>query len=186
LPTEKQQIRQEWLVLRCKRGDSRALEELVRQWEDRLFYYVRRLVGTEADAWDVLQQTWMKALTAIKRLDNPRSLPAWLYRIARCTAASHWRGHYRADACREEDADLGQLAAPEEELHFDDAEQVHFGLSRISLAHREVLTLHFLDDLSLDEMAEVLDVPPGTVKSRLYYAKRALQAVLEQQEGNHE
>jgi RNA polymerase sigma factor (sigma-70 family) len=162
------------------------LEELVRDWEGRLFYYVRRLVRSEEDAWDVLQQTWLKALKAIKTLEDPRSLPAWLYRIARCTAASHWRGHYRTDARRDEDADLGELAAPEEEIHFDDAEQVHFGLGRISLAHREVLTLHFLDDLSLDQMAEVLDIPPGTVKSRLYYAKRALHAVLKHQEDDHE
>jgi RNA polymerase sigma factor (sigma-70 family) len=183
LATDKQQIRQEWLVLRCKRGDSRAMEELVRLWEDRLFYFVRRLVGTEADAWDVLQETWMKAIGAIRRIDDPRRLPAWLYRIARCTAASHWRGRYKTDALREDDADVGDVAAPEEDLRFDDAEQVHFGLSRISLAHREVLVLHFLDDLSLEEMAEVLDVPSGTVKSRLHYAKRALHAVLEQEEG---
>jgi RNA polymerase sigma-70 factor, ECF subfamily len=186
LPTDKQDILKELLILRCKRGDNRAFEELVHDWEDRLFYYVRRLVATEEDAWDVLQQTWMKAFKAIKSLDAPRSLPTWLYRIARCTAASHWRDQYRTDNHREEDADLGQTAAPEEEMRFDDAEQVHFGLSRISLTHREVLTLHFLDDLSLEQMAEVLDIPTGTVKSRLHYAKRALHAVLERQEADHE
>ena len=59
------------------------------------------------------------------------------------------------------------------------AEQVHAGLSALSIPHREVLTLHFLEDLSVEETATVLGVPPGTVKSRLYYAKRALRDVLE-------
>ena len=184
--TDPQDILQEWLIVRCKRGDRQAFDELIHRWEDRLFYYVRRLVGTEEDAWDVLQQTWMKVFKAIRSLDDPRSLPAWLYQIARRTAASHWRGYYRTDILRAEDVDLGEVAASEENLHFDDAERVHFGLSRISLAHREALTLHFLEDLSLEQMAEVLDIPAGTVKSRLHYAKRALHAVLQRQEGNHE
>ena len=86
----------------------------------------------------------------------------------------------------EVNGDLTEITAPVEDDHFDNAEQVHHGLSRLSLSHREVLTLHFLEDLSLERMAEVLDVPPGTVKSRLYYAKRALRAVLDQEEDRHE
>jgi RNA polymerase sigma-70 factor (ECF subfamily) len=68
---------------------------------------------------------------------------------------------------------------------FENAEQVAAGLSRISLDHREVLTLYFLNDLSLNDIAAVLDIPQGTVKSRLSYAKRALRAVLEQENGSH-
>lgn len=79
---------------------------------------------------------------------------------------------------------MTELAGPEEDCRFENAEQVHFALNRISLAHREVLTLHFLEDLSLDQMTEILDIPLGTVKSRLSYAKRALRAVLEREEGD--
>ena len=64
---------------------------------------------------------------------------------------------------------------------FDDAERVHRGLDRISLAHREALTLFFLEDFSIDEIASILNVSPGTVKSRLHYAKRALRLVLEKE-----
>ena len=64
----------------------------------------------------------------------------------------------------------------------EDAEQVHYGLSQLSLPHREVLTLYFLQDLSIDEIAELLGVAPGTIKSRLHFAKRSLRAVLEQEE----
>ena len=75
---------------------------------------------------------------------------------------------------------------PFESLAFDDAEQVHYGLGRISLPHRDVLTLFFLQELSVEEIAQVLEVAAGTVKSRLYYAKKALKAVLEEEEQNYE
>jgi RNA polymerase sigma-70 factor (ECF subfamily) len=182
LPRDKQAILWELLVLRCKRGERQAFDELVRQWEGRLLYYVRRLVATEEDAWDVLQQTWMKVLKGIRSLDNPQRLSVWLYRIARFTAISHWRGHYRVQSRMQESSDVADLAGSEEDCRFENAEQVHLALTRISLVHREVLTLHFLEDLSLDQMAEVLDIPLGTVKSRLCYAKRALRAVLEREE----
>jgi RNA polymerase sigma factor (sigma-70 family) len=186
LPRDKKAILQELLVLRCKRGDNQAFNELVSQWEERLFYYVRRLVGTEEDAWDVLQQTWLKVFKGIKSLNDPQRLPIWLYQIARCGALSHWRGHYRSHAFMEDNSDLTELAASEENCHFDDAEQVHRALGRISLLHREVLTLYFLEDLSLDQMAEVLAIPAGTIKSRLYYAKQALRAVIQREEGGYE
>ncbi len=180
---DKQAILLELLVLRCKRGERLAFDELVRQWEGRLGYYVRRLVATEEDAWDVLQQTWMKVVKGIRALDDPQRLPTWLYQIARCTAISHWRSHYRNQARIEENTDLAEFAAPDDGHRFEDADRVHLALGRVSLAHREVLTLYFLDDLSLEQMAAVLDIPLGTVKSRLCYAKRALRDVLEREDG---
>ena len=73
--------------------------------------------------------------------------------------------------------------AAEETKPFEDAERVHRALGCVSLAHREVLTLFFLEDLSQEQMAEVLGIPLGTVKSRLSYAKRTLRSVLQQEEG---
>ena len=181
---DRQAILLELLVLRCQRGDKQALDELIRQWQERLLYFVRRLVATEEDAWDVLQQTWLILVRRIRSLDDPHRLPAWLYQIARRTAMSHWRGYYRGQARMEDNVDLAKLAGDDEDNPCDDVEEVHQALSRISLAHREVLTLYFLKDLSLQQMAEVLDIPLGTAKSRLCYAKRALRAVLEQERDN--
>lgn len=172
-------ILDELLVLRCRRGDERALGELIERRQDRLFYFLRRLVASEQDAWDVLQQTWIKVFKNIKTLKEPDRLPVWLYAIARRTAESHWRGRYRREAHAEEHENLTEVAAAEVADTFDDAEQVHQGLSRISPAHREILTLHFLEDFSLDDLSEILGIPAGTAKSRLFYAKRALRAVLE-------
>lgn len=179
--TEKERIHAELLALRCRRGEPGALEELVHAWEDRLFYYIRRLVPGEEDAWDALQETWMKVLRGIGKLRQPERLSPWLYTIARASAMDRMRAVY---STRPEEAVDGEVLdefaddAPEE---FEDAERVHRGLDRISLAHREALTLFFLEDFSIDEIAGVLGIPAGTVKSRLHHAKRALRAVLERE-----
>ena len=182
MSTEKELIYYELLVLRCRRRDEGALEELIRHWEKRLLYYIRRLVSDEEDAWDVLQETWVKAVRQIGSLREPRSLPMWLYRIARNTAMTRLRGRYADHAVFDDSQDAADVNGDTDSFTFEDAEQVHYGLSRISLPHREVLTLFFLEDLSIDEIAEVLEVAPGTVKSRLHFAKKALRAVIEQEE----
>jgi len=173
-----QAVYEELLALRCRRGEKAALEELVRTWEKRLFYFIRRLVANEADAWDVLQQTWVRALSGIGALREPRSLGPWLYCVARHAAFNHGqvRATYRQllqdyPAAPPADDD----PASEE---FENAEQVHYGLLQLSLPHREVLTLFFLEDFPVEAIAHILDVPVGTVKSRLHHAKKALRAVL--------
>src|SRR5436305_8404135 len=82
-------IYQELLAQRCRRGEKAALEELVRTWEKRLLYFIRRLVDEEQDAWDVLQQTWIRVLSGTGALREPRSLGPWLYRVARHAAFNH-------------------------------------------------------------------------------------------------
>jgi RNA polymerase sigma factor (sigma-70 family) len=178
MATEKELLYQELLVLRCQRGERAALEQMIATWQQRLFYFLRRLGCEEADTWDLLQQTWLRVLRGIGRLREPRQLAPWLYRIARNTAIDHGkaraveREHLQELApCieSEEDAGLGNL---------DDAEQIHRGLLQLSVPHREVLTLFFLESMTVEQVAVVLGVPPGTVKSRLFHAKRALRAVL--------
>lgn len=187
--SEKQAIYYELLVLRCRRRQKGALEELIRMWERPLFYYIRRLVDDEQDAWQILQETWLKVLRGIKKLRQPRKLPSWLYRIARNTAISHLRSKYTRQTHHgvlKQDTNLCDIEDKANNLAFENAEQVHYGLGRISLHHREVLTLFFLQDLSIEEIAEVLEIPVGTVKSRLNYAKRALKAVLEEENLKYE
>lgn len=182
--TGKESIYYELLILRCKRREKEALEELIHNWERRLFYYVRRLVDNEQDAWDILQEIWLKVVRSIKSLREPRRLPAWLYRIARNTAMSYFRTQHSKIVLINEDENTSYIDGNDEHFHFEDAEQVHYGLGQISLPHREVLTLYFLHDISLEEIAEVLNIPLGTVKSRLHYAKSALRTVLEKEGGN--
>ncbi len=182
MSTEREQIYYEILVLRCKRQDEGALEELIRHWEKRLLYFIRRLVTNEEDAWDVLQETWLKVVGQIGMLREPRSLPMWLYRIARNTAMTRLRGRYADREMLDVEECAEDVPDQTDAFTFEDVQQVHFGLSKLSMPHREVLTLFFLEDLSIEQIAEVLEVAPGTVKSRLHFAKKSLRAVIEQEE----
>ena len=142
--TDKEAIYYELLVLRCQRGQKDALEELVGTWEKRLFYYIRRLIDDEKEAWQILQEIWLKVLRDIKKLRDGRKLPAWLYRIARNTAISHLRAKHIRQALLEHDKNLCDIEDDAYSPAFEDAEQVHFGLGQISIKHREILTLFFL------------------------------------------
>ena len=164
------------LVVRWQRGDREAFAGLVKLWERSLFYYLRRLAATEADAWELLQETWLKTLKSLHTLRDPRALPSFLYTIARNAALSRLRS--REFDNEEYPENIPDHRSNDDGFAFENAEQVHHALAQLSLPQREALTLYFLQDLSLEEMADVLDVPLGTVKSRLHYAKLALRNIL--------
>jgi RNA polymerase sigma factor (sigma-70 family) len=174
---DKRLIESELLVVRWLRGDREAFAGVVRLWERSLFYYVRRLLESEADAWEVLHETWLKVLKSGKSLRDPGAFPAFLYRTARNAAVSRLRG--RAIHVDERVEEVGDEAGENWVSGFDDAEEVHRALDKLPVAQREVLTLFFLKELSLEEIAAVLEIPVGTVKSRLHQARRAIRRVIE-------
>jgi RNA polymerase sigma-70 factor (ECF subfamily) len=152
-------------------------------WERPLFYYLRRLADSEADTWDLLQETWLKAFRSLPSLRDPRTLPAFLYTTARHAAISRLRrrdGEESQTGIEEPSANDWTFVA------FDDAEQVHHALDQLPLLQREALALYFLQDLSIDEMAGVLGVPVGTVKSRLHYGKQGIRKILSKGESHAE
>lgn len=175
-------IHDELLVLRCRRGDTAAWDELARRYNDRLWYYVRRFVNDEHRAVQVVQDIWVHVLRGLKELRQADRLAPWLYTIARRTILSEFRRQY-ADTQRTEEAQLEQVVddQPMAADQFDNAELVNYGLGQIGWTEREVLTLYFLDDLSIAEIGRVLDIPSGTVKSRLSRARNELRQVLERQ-----
>ena len=180
--TDKQLIYNQLLVLRCQQGNKKAFEELIELWEEKLLYYIRRLVGNEEDAWQILQQVWMIVFHSITKIRENKKFPAWIYGIARNLALNHLRDRYSECSFLkeyEEYRDAGTVQKEDCIEVFENAEQVHYGMSKLSLPYREVLTLYFFQDLCLEEIAEVLQTPVGTVKSRLYYAKRNLRNVIE-------
>ena len=100
---------------------------------------------------------------------------------------THLRGKYaRRETSTSEVIENEMVGVPDEQLNLENAELVHFGLSRLGLAEREVLTLCFLEDLTIGEIAALLEIPEGTVKSRLFKARRDLRRVLEEEAHRHD
>ena len=181
------EIYDELLITRCKRRDLDAWNELVARWNNRLYYYLRRLIDHEQDASNALQDVWLHAVRGLHSLQDSARLAPWLYTIARRTAMTHLRRGY---ACREESSleaiDQEPDEVPDSQLYLENAELVHFGLSQLGVPEREILTLFFLQDLSTTEIAELLCIPVGTVKSRLFKARHDLRRVLEKESHRHE
>jgi RNA polymerase sigma-70 factor (ECF subfamily) len=177
LLSEKDILESAILVVRFQRGDRSAFEAIVRTWEQRLFFYIQRMVKSEADAWELLQETWLRLFRSLGTLRDPRTLPAFLYTTARHAAISRMRK--RGQETESYIDELPDGTAEAEIDAFDNAELVHHALDQLPLAQREALTLFFLQDLSLDEIAELLDVPAGTVKSRIHYGKQAIRKILQ-------
>jgi RNA polymerase sigma-70 factor (ECF subfamily) len=146
--------------------------------EPPLLYYVTKLLNDENRALDVLQEVWLAAFRGIRRLHDPRALRTWLYRIAHGLVVDR----IRYDTARQE-VERAWAESPEacEDSGFDeeDAAAIHRGLDSLEAKHREVLVLHFLNSLSVGEIASVVGCPEGTVKSRIHYAKRALKELLQ-------
>lgn len=179
--SERELIRCELLVSRCRRRDAAAARELVSMFHKPLLFYLRRMVSSEPDSWDLAQETWLAIFRALPTLHNPRAFPAFLYATARNTALAYLRKR-RINFVQPTSGDCTPEMLYEsghEDFRSEDAARVRAALDELPLIHREVLTLHFLDDLSIEETAAVLNIPPGTVKSRLFHAKRALRARLE-------
>ncbi len=181
---DKEAIYNQLLVLRCRQGHQQAWEELVCRWEKPLLYYIRRMVDNEQEAWQILQETWLYVVKGIDTLKYPEYLPKWLYGICHKKILTYYRKHHREMQSQEEISNGHPSCDLAFDIQFENVEAVHWGLGQIKPVFREVLTLFFLQDLSIDEIAEVLAVPAGTVKSRLYYARQELCKILE--DSNHE
>lgn len=145
-------------------------------------YFLRRLIDNEHDAANVLQDVWLHVFRGLRSLRDDSRLAPWLYMIARRTAMNHHRSKYaRREKITSDVADMDTGDDEDEPLNLENAELVHFGLNQLALSDCEILTLSFLDDLSTREIAAVLEIPEGTVKSRLFKARRELRRVLEKE-----
>jgi RNA polymerase sigma-70 factor (ECF subfamily) len=167
----------EWIALRCQSGEAEAFEDLIAVMGRRLLYYAASLTGNPDSALDVLQEVWIRAIRDIRKLKDPGCLRSWLYSITHGIAVDHVRkNHLREQAERVQFE--GFQEAEEPSFAAEDAAAIHLALREISLKHREVLVLHFLEDLSMEEIARVVGCNEGTVKSRIHYAKQAMKEIL--------
>jgi RNA polymerase sigma-70 factor (ECF subfamily) len=167
-------------------GDGAAFGEIVRRYEDRLYNTILRLVGSHEDARDLLQDTFVKAYENLTGFRGGSSLYTWLFRIAVNTSLSHRRKRkwVLAAQAAPDDSDGGPAegwadpAAPDPADPLMSAEteaMVQQALDGLDEEHRTVIVLRDIQHCDYHEMAQILDVPPGTVKSRLHRARLMLR-----------
>jgi len=172
------------LILRCQAGVESAFEELVGRYHVRLHYFVGKMLGNVPARDDVLQDVWLDVFRHLSRLTAPEAFAAWIYRIARDRVFRELRKRRREpvaliDEPPAKEADNGV------EFSAEDAARIHAALDELPHEHREVLVLRFLEGMSYEDIAAVVGCPLGTVRSRLYYGKRALRRALTK-ENTHE
>jgi RNA polymerase sigma-70 factor (ECF subfamily) len=166
-------------VTQAQAGDSEAFARLMNRYEKRLIYYLRRIVPEGDWALDLHQEVWIDAFRGLPSLQVPEAFRVWIYRIAHRKAVRFIRNerlHEKTNTV------VSESAPPEHELPAEppvDAEAIHQALQLLSPDDRELLVLHYLRDLSTQELAVVLDCPAGTIKSRLYHARIALRRIIE-------
>lgn len=169
-------LEDEWLAIGCLLGEREAFDRLIERWHHPLWLYLRRLTGSDDAAAEALQETWLRVLRGIARLREPARLRAWLFGIARRTVMDRLRQKY-AEPERASD-ELADLPAPDPRDLEEEMGALHEELARLPFVEREVLVLFYLDELTLQQLAEVLGIPVGTVKSRLFRARGLLRRQL--------
>ncbi len=173
------------LVRKCKAGESRFYEPLVRAYEPAGLRLALGMMGNIEDAMDALQDAFVKAYQSLGRFDLTRPFGPWFFQILRNQCRDRLRSRrarFRLEALDERlESRSGQENADPERLRERAAarELVWKGLEQIGEDHREILVLKELEGFRYAEIAAILGIPEGTVASRLFHARRALREVLE-------
>jgi RNA polymerase sigma-70 factor (ECF subfamily) len=179
------------LVARSQAGDTQAFNELVTRYRSRAFAMTYNMVRNEQDAWDLAQDGFLKAWKSIGRFRGQSSFYTWLYRIL-MNVSIDWLRKKQIEGGTEFDDQIGlrniepgAVTTPKGELapaaKISDREirtRIDAAIERLSLEHRTVIVMREIDGLEYSEIAEQVGCSIGTVMSRLFYARKKLQAML--------
>lgn len=180
------------LVLRAQAGETLAFDELVTRHRGRIYAMIRQMIKNDADAWDLAQESFIKAWKALPRFKVKARFSTWLYRIAHNTVYDWLRrrrpeagGELNDEIMSEERIDPGSTTTPMVGRRPDEALEttelrgkIEEALAKLSPGHRQVVVLKDVQGLAYKEIAEVMDCSMGTVMSRLHYARQKLQTLL--------
>jgi RNA polymerase sigma-70 factor (ECF subfamily) len=169
------------LIERFAHGDGRAFDAIVQRYEQRVYAIALRMTGNVEDARDAMQDVFVSALRALRTFRGDAQLSTWIHRVAVNASLDLLRKRKRHAHRPLEDAgdEPSDDAGPEEAAaHAARAAEVQRALQLVSDEHRAVLVLHDLQDLDYADVADALDIPVGTVKSRLHRARMEMARLL--------
>jgi len=178
------------LVVRVQQGDKKAFDLLVLKYQLRLSKLVSRFLRNQSDVPDVVQESFIKAYRALPNFRGESAFYTWLYRIAINTAKNHLVSQSRknpANSIDVQDAEdygasewLKEYASPEREALASELEAtIQQAMGDLPSDLREAITLREIEGLSYEDIAEVMDCPIGTVRSRIFRAREAIDSKLE-------
>ncbi|MBE9047033.1 sigma-70 family RNA polymerase sigma factor [Pleurocapsales cyanobacterium LEGE 10410] len=179
------------LILLCQQGDRASFRLLYQRYQQRVRSTLYQLCGTSS-LDDLVQEVFLKAWKGLPKLKKTKYFSTWLYRISWNVATDRRRKLAKAqeksgldDSWNQDrlnyEKDLFKVQDTPDLMHLHYQDLVQRGLDNLSFDHRAVLVLHDLEDLPQKQVAEILDVPVGTVKSRLFHARNLFKKFLEQQ-----
>jgi len=180
------------LVRRCQTGDTEAFDELVTRYRTRVFSMIYNMVHSEQDAWDLAQDSFLKAWKSIKRFRGRSSFYTWIYRIV-MNVTIDWlrKKHVKGagtefdDAIQLREVDPASKTVPKTEaLPYETMERgeirvrIDQAIAQLSSEQRAVILMKEIEGMQYHEIAETLGCSIGTVMSRLFYARKKLQTLL--------
>ena len=172
-------IEDAFLVLQCQQGDAQSLATLVDRWQPRLLRHADRLTGNREAARDVVQETWMAVVKGLSRLDDAEAFGAWAFRIVTNKCGDWVRKQQRhrdaTDRLARETRNDEAIAQGQDQRFAS----VHEAMASLPSEQHMLLALYYLEEFSVSEIAEIIAVPEGTVKSRLFHARNRLRQYLE-------
>jgi len=166
-------------VMSAQNGDREALDALLKSIQAPIYRYIFSLVGERHLAENITQEAFISIYRKLRWLREPELFRAWAFRIASREAFKHLkRERVWSDQVREAEVLEAIPTSPREECTQELIDRLPQLLSRISPSSRAVIVLHYLNEMTIGEMAAVLEIPIGTVKSRLAYGLRSLRQQL--------
>jgi RNA polymerase sigma factor (sigma-70 family) len=188
---EQPEVQEDSLLVNAARsGDMKAYDDLVRRYQERIYATVYHMTSNHEDANDIAQETFIKAYSALKSFKGDSSFYTWIYRIAVNKTINFLKQRKNKVSLSLNDLDFNIENDPELVAFVSDRtprrdialselqEKLNKALQKLSDVHRMVVTLHDVQGLSHEEIANIMDCNVGTVRSRLFYARQQLQAYL--------
>jgi RNA polymerase sigma factor (sigma-70 family) len=176
------EVLDELLLLRCQSGDAAALEQLAARWNRRFLGLAYRLTGEAEVARDVVQETWVAVVRGLSRLQDPARFRAWAYQIVHRKAVDRIRHHSRRRALSEKlskEPAAATTAEPDPALT-EAVPRLRRAMEQLPPDRRAMLRMFYSDGMTTREIAKTLEIPEGTVKTRLFHTRKQLKTLLEE------
>ncbi|MBO3697896.1 RNA polymerase sigma factor [Roseivirga sp. E12] len=179
-----EQIFDELLVIRCQEKDQEAVGLLWKRWQPKLLMWAFGFLKDQDQAYEIAQESWMSIFKSIHKLQDPAMFRIWAYRIVQRRSADTIKRLQRDRQAVEESRYEVEVGESGDDVREENIQRMLSSIQSLPVLHQEMLRLFYLEKYSVKMIARQLGLPEGTIKSRLFYARKELKEKLK--ETNHE